>query len=552
MADITAVRVHCAASGKRYVQLGQGPNSIVMPFGSFVGRKAPEQLARVGILIENRSERQALTDRISAAEPNAHTLVAEDPGWIGSCFILMDGELLHEPIDREVVVAFNAEHTHRGQAGTYKAWRDEVAGGLAGQSVPMMAIMACLLPPLRPYMPFLEAFALEIVDPSYTATVLTQLAASVAGGIGLGANRSSAVSLAGLMEDPLGVVKQHRDHALVLDGADAYFDIATPKERSKLYNTLAHQLPLWGRGGHGYDGQIVAILAGSNSLRTSRLPGGGDGLVTINLSVDRQYGAFDHLPSSYASASAFSNHLRSKIWVEHGTAFRHWVQLLPEPSSDKGAKLGARLAGWQEEFLSAAEERLGQVRGHRSAGAFAACYATGMYARARAVLPKAWDCLEAILQCFDLHLNAVKPLTPLAQQLEQLVEAGSILEISHGSDPAARIARAQELEASLWETPAGREIRMTAKAATKLLTGWPAILGECESRDILLAGDGNHRQKKAPLAPGLQRGRLFCFLLPPTKQNAGIFPEDSETQALAKPMPRRRSTKPVEYIEIVD
>ncbi|KQM14675.1 DUF927 domain-containing protein [Novosphingobium sp. Leaf2] len=549
MAEVSEVRVYQAVSGKLYVQLWQGSGSIVEPITSFMGLKLSDRLARVGIRLENKAAKQALTDRINAAEPITTSLVPEAPGWIGPCFVLMSGDVVHEPTGTEIVVAFDAEPRRCGQGGSFHIWRKDVAGELTGLSVPMVVIMACLLPPLMPYMPLVEPFALEVIDPDDgELSIITQLAAAVVGGTGLATSESFAVPLRTLMQDERWVAQRHRHHPLILDGVDAYIDLATPKERSKVYNTLAHQLPLWGREGHDLGVKTVAILTASRSIRpTASVPfGSTDALITLNLSAGGGRGILDPLPAAHRSGAAFADHLRSTIRAEHGTAFRRLVKALPNPSSDEAVTLQRTLGDLQGEFLTAVEDRFGLVQGSRAAKVFGACYAAGRYAQRRGVLPKTWNCLASALDCFQLHRGDVKYSAPLAEQLQQHIDAGSILAVSDGSDRAAQTARALELGATVRDAKAGREVRMTPEVAATLLTDWPAILNAPDACDILVLGDGRHRQRKASLAPGMERRRLFCFRLPPAEEPPGIFSDD-----IPPVLPRASKRKRPEYREIV-
>ncbi|KTR84405.1 hypothetical protein NS277_04360 [Novosphingobium barchaimii] len=507
-------------SGARFIRVSKGESEAILPRAAFTvsNRNLFAALGEQGVHLGEKTRIDDVIEKVSWVETFEQAVVPTGPGWCHGCYVLGDGAILQATEGPNIFLAFAPEAQPFETIGDTRSWRYSVGRPLQDQSLAMLAVMAMFVPPLMPFMPMVESFAIEFVGLSGTGkTTLNRVASSVIGGTGLASGPSYARLMASVMNDPAEQLKAYRDHAVVLEGVDAYHGTATLKQQRAAYNFFANELPALSRAGPGDALRTVALLSARHSLRD--LAGVKadevDSLLTFRIDADRPFGVFDTVPPPFANGAAFADALSAAATAQHGTIYRHFIAKLVGAASSDPTKLSDGLARLQADFIRHAEA-LNGGRLDKATRALSAVYAAGRYAQRLGLLPKRWDCLEAVASWYQFQrTTSASPVEPLIDVLERLIREGAIRSTSPGSKSLIQTLSAKATaKATLWTMADHREVRIRPDRLLELIPDWKAREKGTEVAELLIRGDGRHLRRKAAFTPGAEAQRLVCLRLP--------------------------------------
>lgn len=505
-------------SGARFIRVAQGETEAVVPRAAFTvsNRNLFAALSEQGVHLGEKTQIDALIEEVGWIETFEQAIVSTAPGWCNGCYVLGDGSILRATEGPYFFLAFAPKPSAFEAIGDARSWRFNVGRLLQDQSLVMLAAMAMLVPPIMPFMPLVESFAIEFVGPSGTGkTTINRIASSVVGGTGIASSPSYARLLASVMNDPVEQLLAHRDHATVLEGVDAYHGTATLKQQRAAYNFFANELPALSRAGPDLAVRTVVLLSGRESLRDCAGVSADeiDGLLTFRVDADRPLGIFNHLPSDFASSAAFADALSAAAAAQHGTIYRSFVARLVSAASSDPARLSYVLASLQADYLRHVET-LNGGRLDKAIRSLSAVYAAGAYAQRLGILPKRWNCLDAVANCYQLQRTpATAPIEPLSSVLERLIDEGAFANVFWDVKTVAQGMRAKAAGATLQIAADHRELRIDTKKIEELIPDWSTRKKGREAAELLITDKDRHLSLRGPLAPGLA-GRVYCFRLP--------------------------------------
>lgn len=455
-------------------------------------------LAQRGITVSSKRELEALIQNVSGIGAFEPCIVAERPGWVGRAFAQHNGQLIG-PETANVPLVYQPHATVGRQRGDFESWIDLVADPVGTQPVAAFLMMAAFLPCLLRFTSQPGNLTVELIGDTDTGkSTALRLAMSIL-------SAPDHVQPCREVQRDLEALRTlGRDHPLILDSVEPVLLVTTKPKKAELYAAIAYDLPS-GPGGR------VTLLPSRQPLREACGIGAPDEtILTLHLPPDGT-GVFDTLPEGFASRADFADHLLAAAGAHHGHAYPRLIAALQHEAPVKITRL---LVKAQERFRrQAAKEGLDGCS-HRAMRTVAAVYAAGNLARRLGILPSGFNCKVPAFAALRLAHAAEVVSVPFETRLQELVESGRLVTLDRDANLEVQAYAVRGAIGTLTIKPSVRIIRIPQDKIRSAFPDWDAIKGYPEVR-ALLKVDGKNLCVKARLAPGIDRVRLFEFVLPP-------------------------------------
>lgn len=517
------VRGATAPSGSQWVRVRKAEQSVWLPRFDFMldHRALKHRLAAAGLYL-SRAEFVELEKHVASMSKFPPRNLIEHPGWTNGCFGLPDGRLF-APDGSTAVRLFAPDPGRCDSSGTVEEWLS-VVEQLQGQQLAVFLLMAAFVAPLLELTHRSGNFGFELCGRAGNGkTTLLQLMASVAGRAVMGPGPvyfSSCNTTVNALEQR---AQAHRDLPLLLDDATLFaaaqsgsprasqlkhfvFSLAQGETKAR-YNGARHQfrttfvvttnVPL---------SDVIAELAAAEVGAT------GDRLLSLDLDLTDN-GNFDFVPNSFPNSGAFARHMIEGIAAHYGTAMPRYLEQLVSLRAEDERDLRGKIMRRADEFITMVVADRSDGSAVRVAEAFGLVRVAGRLAQHFGVLPSCFDCDEAAVTAYRLHLATVERMSPI-QRLEAYVGSPGVRDLDAEK---TRWLTMEEISTTpgFWKTnrEGDREFIVWPEVFKRAFPDWRRVIRD-RAVLSLMPGDGRHRGKKRHLRRHHPDDRYFCFRLP--------------------------------------
>ncbi|WP_309628422.1 DUF927 domain-containing protein [Brevundimonas sp.] len=346
-------------------------------------------------LATNRAARERLQSLLGAMISPARARLVSSTGWKGEIYVLPHRSIGAMASTETVIFRGRSGGTYHGEAGSYGAWRAEVAAPMSGNAIGLFAMSAAFAGPLmRPL--HAEGGGFHFRGGSSTAkTTVLRVAGSVCGGGGPIGFLQSWRNTDNALE---AVALAHNDGMLALDelralspeaaGAAAYA-LATGATKGRLRaDAELRARPSW---------RVMILSTGELSLsdlisltRSKDKTYAGQELRLIDIAVDmeapgtggKSMGAWETIHGA-VSPAAFSDTVKEASAKHYG----HALPIFLERYLTRKAEMLAAAEQIQADFLADVLRPGDHGQAHRAAQRFAVVAAAGELAALMDVVP---------------------------------------------------------------------------------------------------------------------------------------------------------------------
>ena len=367
-----------------------------------------------GIDLIGYGAKKRLLDDVAAVVDFPPRILAERSGWLGSHFILPDGEVIAPNGVEPAEVVFRPAPGKCSKAGNVVSWRRQVATPLAAFDLPSFVLMIPFAAPLLALSGRYDNIGFELVGRGGIGkSTLQQLAASVVGApSGAEAYWTSLdTTLAGLEL----LMPTYNDLPFILDEANLYLARSTEGGEARHMRNLAFKLASGGatvrrNANLPPPGSRFISLVSANepfgaitaAARGEGFRAAADRLLTLSV-PDQSGGAIASPPAGFASSGSFVRSIMAAANRNHGVAFHRFLTRLVKRRHEDEEGLRSVIATSLAEFRAAAGADENDGSAWRVADAFGLVATAGQAAVRYGALPRSFRCFEAALNCYRVN-----------------------------------------------------------------------------------------------------------------------------------------------------
>ncbi|WP_294211006.1 DUF927 domain-containing protein [uncultured Sphingomonas sp.] len=496
-------------NGKRFISASYEGRTAIIPHAMCYGKAEDvlPALADRGLVIPGPSAAKTLLERIYRITEFEAANVIATPGYANGQFTLGDGSVISKDT-RRPMIAFAADPMIFGEAGTIKSWQREIARHIAGQPIPMMAMLLAFAAPLAAITGTPICHSIEFVGlASSGVDVLPYLLASVCG-----APARQVTQFARVARSDESVSFYHNDLALAVIGSDVCLAGETAGRRAlavKNYLFPSHS----GAGEISRNRCMVSFsheaLLSQADAATELAPLAAGKHVSIRVPGERKYGIFEGLPSTCPNSSALAKRLVNRAHQHHGVPLRRFLDHLVEMSSIDLTELNRVVSKRLEAFRKAAADDRNDQCEAIVTDTFAIAYAAGWIARHIGILPPTWPVNVAVMRCYRHYRHQAAPPRSFIDILREIAAGDDVVQIGGSESQTGSFEGTNVFVKNL-----GRriEIMIRPDAIHALLPDWNRWLGRSAAKNMMVTEKGRLTVKRS-LGEGTKE-RVHCFRIP--------------------------------------
>ncbi len=508
--------------GEKFIQIEENDKpTVLVPRHLFRETNAEKKrfLWDREVAVATDSALSNLTQEVNKITEWRKAVIASQPGWNGpGLFVCLDGKIFTAPDHHSFLNA-----TGRGRvsqrSGTTKEWKEQVAGQLRGQTLPIFAIAFSFAPALLDLTTRNMNIGFSYFGPAASGkTTLQQIAASVWGPPTRNAVDPYMVTSHTTLNGLEDTMREHRDHPIIMDEMALLSSGASAKKKASDLQTFSYKLASGQeKTRHGEPGNSkpynFAILLSSNDPLSYYLDAGETDkaarqrILDIPIHGDRPHLIFDTIPEDYNDGADYALRLIECAEAHHGRAGPKFIQRLVAARAADEAELRRRVRELLHEFSQ--EVIGGDLKGHdvRIGEAFGLVYAAGELAKEYRCLPKKLDILSAVARCYHLHIAHETEFPPFLERLDALRHDGAT-QLWKKSRPN-KVSKARVIYYTHSKHP---EIWIRPEAIDQVFPDWWGIRKSPEVEQLLIK-DGDHYTTWRNAGKKLQRERVHVFRL---------------------------------------
>lgn len=521
------VRGATAASGSQWVRVRKGRQSVWLPRFDFMldPRALKHRLAAAGLYL-SRSEFVELEKLVAGMSKFPPKNLIEHPGWTNGCFALPNGRLL-APEGSAAVRLFAPDFGRCDSSGTLGEWL-RVVEQLRDQHLAVFLLMTAFVAPLLELTHRSGNFGFELCGRAGNGkTTLLQLMASVAGRAVMG----SGPVYFGSCNTTVNALEQraqtHRDLPLLLDDATLFAAAQSGSPRASQFKHFVFSLAQ-GETKARYNGERhqfrTTFIVTTNvplsdviaDLAAAEVGATGDRLLSVDLDL-RDNGNFDFVPDSFANSGALARHMIEGIASHYGTAMPRYLEQLVRLRAEDERDLREKIQRRADEFITMVAADRSDGSAVRVAEAFGLVRVAGRLAQHFGALPSCFDCDEAAVTAYQLHLATVARMNPV-QRLKAYMESPGVRDLDAEK---TRWLTMEEISTTpgFWKSnrDGDREFIVWPPVFRRAFPDWRRFIRD-GAVSSLMPGDGRHRGKKRHLCRDHPKERFYCFLLRTNKR----------------------------------
>lgn len=512
----------------RGLQTLEGTNVFKLTYGrrsgygfqiKFVSQKgdARDDYARQGVCITSNKDWTAIVDGIEAVRTFAPAPLLEKPGWTAGYFAQSNGRVISPKGSRKGKAIFRRTASEAAKTkGKHSDWLLQIAEPLAGQHLPMVAVLAALAAPMLRFSGETQNFGFEFCGPPQTGkTTCLQLMASVAG------NPAHIPTFNATKAGMEAMFPEHHDLPFPVDEAN----LVDERDRNALKEfafrmangTVKVTAFQPDRAQYRFIFTTSANRPFYEGLRDFNADTAGAALqrlLPLKIPADNVLGVFDFIPTGFPSSGAFAGHLREAMARLYGRPMQMLLRHLVNTRAKDAAGFSAKLQGRIRDFEAQVGITETQAGRSRASSAFGLLYAAGLFARAKGVLPQSWDCLAACLAGYRNYQAQLPDQTPLIARLITIATHPSTLDLRGRAVPALTDEELEQYGAFLVQGIRKRvELLLTEATRHRIFPDWASM---SVSADFLACNrrDRDHITKQRQVREGLRKERFVLFILP--------------------------------------
>ncbi len=548
MANAIYVEGCTAPSGTEWVIVHVGERRACVPYPEFrgAGSTAIDSLSEHGVTIVGSAQSRSLIEKVANLTDFPPRDVIENVGWNGCHFALPDGTVFSPEGITPSEVIFARQVERCSERGSLKAWREMMSHHLSDQSIAVFALCLAFVAPILKLSSRVGNFGFELVGEGGAAKSVIQLiVSSVFGGALKNEHGHYWISFNSTLNGFEQTMAHHNDLLMILDEASLFQAEKSPKVRASGFRALAFQLSNGSEkkrfGGASAKEFRFAYLSSSNEPLaqligddTDIAKAAADRLITIQITPNRPYGAFDALPAGIDDKAQLIETLIAAVSKHHGKAIRRYLRRLVDARYADQRALKQQIATSMETFRTKAGVDRNDGSAVRVADAFGFVYAAGELAKTYGALPKAFNCGKSVMKCYRLHLARSSQGESFEERLLAIASGPRIIDLGKGKLPtldgeqlgsAVGFIRSRGGKRELWVDPGG---------IYRLFPDWKRLKSTSEVK-ILLVRDGKHLGPKRQLQASGKPTRMLCFKLPKGSGQSTRTPLNSSSDCFPAP-----------------
>ncbi len=509
---------------KRYVLVVIGGLECLTPYEDWHGNgnDATNKLRQAGVtIVGSMQEIKAAVAQLKQWRP---ARVADAPGWTPRGFAQPNGEVLIEPGDRQQLRAFVPDREMLERRGSLESWQKQVAEPLADHKVASFFMMVIFAPALLRLTDRTDNFGFELAGPAGRGKSTMQLLMASAAGPAIGSDGATYWRTCNSTMNALeSTMSLFNDMPLILDEAGLVQGSGGADDRAREMRDMAFRLAQ-GRVKHRFGEQagrtyrlvyvlstnrpIASLLSSAHAAEAEAI---ADRLMTIPLTIERQFGIFDRLPKGVASTSAFADALKRGAAENYGHALTAYLQYLVRCRHGNAKGLRRWIARRVGRFVKAADANGGDGSQRRVADAFGLVYVAGLLAKRARVLPKSYRCMAAALSCFELHRNHGRVALAFDDRLRALIRRSDTIDLDVTDVAKLSAKELATCRAFLYTGRSGeRELLVRQCDRARAFPDWNKIRHGSEvERRLKTSKDRNVVPRR--IVPGGKPEDVYCF-----------------------------------------
>lgn len=508
-----------ALSGVKFIEVNYAEALGGVPLLQFVEEPAAVKasLGKQGVIIISKKDWSEIMGAIEVIDDFPPQPVVDQLGSTGKYFALPDGKVL-SPFGHPKARLINHAGVNRpAKKGTITRWKREVAEPLAGQTLPMVVILAALAAPILRFSGETHNPGLELCGPTGKGkTTVANLGVSISGEPGvLPTFDATRIGLSKLQKDfadrllPIDE-ESHLDRNNTQFFQSLVFGMASGTSRITAFRTAVtqHRFVLLATANRSYH---EALKERDRHTREAAL----DRLLPLTIDEDNPLGVFDFLPEGFGTPGDLASHLEDKMKALYGTPIRRFMQSVVNARAKDAQAFDGLLRSQIRAFEAAVglgDTKQGRSRPSASFGLFCAA---GTFAQSKKILPESWDCMAACISAYRNYQAQLPDCTPLATRLLTIACRPETLDLRGREAPRLSAAEVATHGAFLKEGKKGRvELLMTDAVVDRYIPDWRSISGSPEFQAVNLR-DRDHRTKQRQVRRGHKKERFACFVLSP-------------------------------------
>ena len=516
----TPVKISGCKSLKKteYFKVTYGTTSGYVPRDLFVSQKSEARtvLQKQGVVITSNKDWNAIGELIEGVRLFKRRPLIEGPGWTGPYFADKGGEVFSPAGAPKGIAIFEPNGSGASYKGTLKAWRREVAVPLAGQTIPMIAVLAAFASPFLRLVGDPYNFGFEFCGPPATGkTSCLAIMASVAGNPAHISNFNATIAGFEAMFVEHQDLPFPIDEANLVDGRNlTFFKEFAFRLANGSVKVTAFQPD------RAYYRFIFATTANQpfpETLKGFDMDTAGAALqrlFPLKIPNENELGVFDFLPEGFAHSGALASHLQEAICSQYGTAMQRFLQCLVDAHAAGAAGVREMIDRHIREF-EAAVGIAGTVRGKsRASSAFGLLYAAGSFAKEMDILPEQWDCLVACIAGYRNYQAQLPEQTPLITRLLTIAKRPLTIDLRGIDLPALGNGEVAHHGAFLRHGTKGRlELLITVDLQEASFPDWARLEHSADFKRYNRR-DPDHITKQRQVRQGRKKERFVLFVLP--------------------------------------
>jgi hypothetical protein len=508
----------CSLSGTEFLEIEYGGAVGHVPRLMFLDQQpaAKTLLAHQKVVVMSKKDWAEVIKGVEEVDDFPPRPIVDRLGWTDNYFALRDGKVYSPARQPKAQLVSSTALGGDAKSGTFARWMKQIAEPLAGQSLPMVAVLAAMAAPLLRHSGLTHNPGLELCGPRGKGkTLLLRLAISVADNPNklptFDATRIGLSKISENYEDRIFPV----DEGSHVDRADGHFfqsfvfGMASGTSRLTAFQTEIYEsrFILMTTANRSYHESLSHL---DHETRAAAL----DRLLPLSVDPDNELGVFDFLPEGFTTSGEFARNLEQAMNALFGVAMRRLLHSIVNTKAKDPASFVASLGADIHAFETAvgvASSPQGRTRPSSSFGLF---YAAGAFAQRRGILPETWDCMAACVAAFRNYQAQLPECTPLAARLMMIVDRPQTLDLRYAKTPRMPDEEFKAHGAFVKRGKNGRtELLITDDIVDRYFPDWRSLSGSTEFKNLNLR-DRDHRTKQRQVRKSHKKERLVCFVLP--------------------------------------
>lgn len=504
--------------GTHYFQIKYKGKAGHVPQGHFVTDKneARKLLHQQGVTITSDRDWRAIIEGIESIHTFKKAPLIETPGWTAPYFAQANGRVFSPKGQRKGRPIYPPNKELGAIKGSLPDWLANIAEPIAGQWMPMVAIMAAFAAPLLELSGETHNLGFEFCGPPAKGkTTCLMLMASVAGNPSRiptfnTTNAGLEGMFAGYKDMPFPV-----DEANLADsGATKFLKDFAFRMANGTVKVTAYQPD---RAQHRFVFATTANRPFHESLRGYDADTAGAALqrlLSLKVDGEHEHGAFHPLPETFSTSGALASHLADAMKDHYGIPMKAFLTALVQ---ERGRNLDGFKAGLVRHMkgFEKAVGVAGTAQGKsRASSAFGLLYAAGSFAKMHGILPEAWNCKAACEEAYRNYQALLPDHTPLPARLATIARLPGTHDLRKGRLPRLKDRQMASPQAFI-KTGRGKRIELLCNDAMRdrFFPDWTALQASAEFKSYNLR-DSDHATKQRGVRWGVKKERFYCFILP--------------------------------------